>query len=835
MGGGLLQLLAKGAQDHILVGNPQISHFKVVFRRHTNFSMETIKLDHTGNDISQTNKNVVSCIIKRNADMVSNIYFNFELPNIYSGSDDNQVPYEFKWVENIGHNVIDETRLIIGNTEIDKHNSNFLTVYSELRHNETQKHIHNKLIGNVPEVYDPSIGEYKSIPVIDNTTLGTLIDSINGNYIYKCFSYPINTHNELQAATTTTLTLNANERDANTDQFFTDFFIELGSEITGQVTAKTDNGEFTLDDNAEATDNIYKSFIIKINGEQRHISTYNASKTVETTSDFTNINIGDNYTIFPILRKIINYDSGTKIATIDPLESAPDTSIPYKIYRSNGQGMRVSIRKNSSDELSHITVENPGHGYVDGERMYIDIYGKGKASALTHEITGTIAGKTSNNEFTLQDTAGTREDLYNSMGIEVNGEQRIISDYLPNRVVQTSEEFTNISIGDTYRIYPTEPAFFIMYSKYPHCRYGNTSSQRQFSETTSLCNSSVTKNSDFAGSEASLIPSIPKRKIKVPLKFFFNDESGLALPLIALQYHETSVELTLKTIPDLFTINEILTETPTDGPTFASINRRKTTSDIIASLLSTTEFKLNYYFEATYIFLDNDERKRFAESSHSYLIQEVQTRTISNVSETKNHDMFFNHPVKELIIIGQRSDMKDINQWSNYTNWTNEYYAPYSYEYNEYIKGTLAKSTTNKIFYNKNFTIERTDNTKFFDMKYFRKNIINEIEILFNGNVRQRSRDHLYYNLQHPYNFHKTNPKDGVHVYSFSLNPNEFQPSGACNFSRIDNPQIKIDLGLQTGIHEIPNNLYSYDFTLYAVSYNILKIAAGMAGKQFAN
>ena len=146
--------------------------------------------------------------------------------------------------------------------------------------------------------------------------------------------------------------------------------------------------------------------------------------------------------------------------------------------------------------------------------------------------------------------------------------------------------------------------------------------------------------------------------------------------MIALQYHETSIEVTLRTIPDLFTINEKLSETPTNGPTLVSINRRKTTSDIIANFLSTNEFKLNYYFEATYIFLDTEERKRFAESSHSYLIQEVQTRNISNVSETKRHDMFFYHPVKELIVIGQRTDMKNMNQWNNYTNWTNEYHSP---------------------------------------------------------------------------------------------------------------------------------------------------------------
>ena len=93
--------------------------------------------------------------------------------------------------------------------------------------------------------------------------------------------------------------------------------------------------------------------------------------------------------------------------------------------------------------MSYINIENPGHNYVDGEKMYVDIFGNGKGVTITRE-----------------------------------------------------------------------PAFFIIYSKYPHTRYINTNSQRQFSEITEMCNSSVTKNSAFSGSEASLIPSIPKEKLK---------------------------------------------------------------------------------------------------------------------------------------------------------------------------------------------------------------------------------------------------------------------------------------------------------------------------------
>ena len=85
--------------------------------------------------------------------------------------------------------------------------------------------------------------------------------------------------------------------------------------------------------------------IIEINGEQRHISDYTIGKTVHTSVDFTNVNVGDIYRIYPLVRKILNYDATNNIATIDAFTSAPSTNLRYKIYRSNGFGMKVSIKK----------------------------------------------------------------------------------------------------------------------------------------------------------------------------------------------------------------------------------------------------------------------------------------------------------------------------------------------------------------------------------------------------------------------------------------------------------------------------------------------------------
>lgn len=767
MGGGLLQLLAKGAQDNILTGNPQISHFKIVFRRHTNFSMETIKQEIKGNDISQNNNNLLSCKIKRDGDLLTNVYFNFELPEIYSGADAEGVPYEFKWIENIGTNIFSQARLIIGNTEIDKHDSNFFNVYSELTHSDTEKQIYNKLIGNVPELYNPSINEKFLIPVLDNDRNITVTDGVNQNNIYNAYSMPISSLMGLQSIMDTTrVVLSEYEYDNGVDNFFTDCYIKFGYEVNGLINEHTDPNQYVLDANA---DNYYVGCDIEIAGERRTIISQNML-IITVTSAFTGYALqGTPYKILPVCRKITNYISATKVVTFDALITSPDIATHYNIYRSNGTGMKVAIKKNSNNKISFIDIINPGFGHKDGERMYIDITSSG--------------------------------DHFDNGG---------------------------------------DPSFFIKYSDYPHCRHVNTTSRRQYNEITDNIRSTVTKNTDLSSVKSQLIPSIPKRKMKVPMNFFFNKERGMALPMIALQYNEVSIEVTLRTIADLFTISE-LTKTQVGNTTNYNFNRKKTTDSIIGDFISLNDFTINHFMEATFIFLDTEERSRFASSNHDYLIQEVQTVNIKNVSIGKLHDMTFYHPVKELIVIGQRTDLLEVNQWNNYTNWPNENVAPYSYSFNKYSNGIIHQknSTTTEVFYNKAISTKTTDVDRNFGMPYFRKNIIDKMELQFNGSVREREKDHQYFNYIHPYEYFKTNPKDGIHVYSFSAHPNEFQPSGACNFSRISTFQINIELGLLEGIHQLPkennNIMYDYNYTIYAVNYNILKIASGMASKQFAN
>jgi hypothetical protein len=778
MAGGLIQLLATGAQDHILVGNPQISFFKIVYRRHTNFSMETIKLDPVGQEISASSNTIINCDIKRNAELLSSVYFTFELPAIYSGSDStNYVPYEFKWIENIGTNIIDSTRLLIGGTEIDRHTSQFLNIYSELRLNETAKKAHNELIGHVPEMYNPTINTVNNshfIPVLDSDTggLGTSITHISNHNKYNVY-YDTDETIGTFTISGVELTLTGTNTFQPVSNLYIGDYIRIGVEEQGTCGTVANTTIILSADTVGSADDFYIGYNILVNNQLRTITDYVTSNKTATISVAwtTNPPSGSFYELIPIRREIIDYSS-SYVAEVAPWSATAPTVLTNGgncvIERGNGSGMTVRLTKHATNnEINTIEIIDQGQNYKDSDKLYIDMDGAGA----------------------VQNT--------------------------------------------------NDPTFYLLKSNYPHIRSTNTSVSRQYDEHTNELHKNVVQNADVT--KANVIPSIPKRKIKVPLRFFFSSDNGLALPLISLQYHEVNIEITLKKISDLFTIVERLSDsTSLSNETISSFHRRKTTNTLITEFITPSEFKLNYGFEANYIFLDTEERRRFAENNQEYLIQEVQMVKLSDVDNTATHDIQLYHPVKEIIIVPQRTDMSTTNNWNNYTNWPMEHIAPYSHQYLNNERHYLNKTNTNKVGYNKHYNPSKTtDTTRNFEMQYFRKNIIDKIELRFNGDVRQRQNDSMFYNKIQPYQHHKTAPKDGINVYSFSLNPNEFQPSGSCNFSRIQNFQIKLDLGIESAVFAIPEVLgvkdYKYDIQVYAINYNILKIASGMGAKQFAN
>ena len=155
MPGGIIDLAAKGAQDFYLTNNPQITFFKNVMKKHTNFSMELIEIDPSSDkNLQKSLETDIEFKIDRNGDLVKQIYFVFNLPDIYSSSS-TYAGYKFKWIERIGEYIIKEVILEIGGQEIDKHYGEWLHIWNELTLSEKKKDGYNRMIANVSEVYDP--------------------------------------------------------------------------------------------------------------------------------------------------------------------------------------------------------------------------------------------------------------------------------------------------------------------------------------------------------------------------------------------------------------------------------------------------------------------------------------------------------------------------------------------------------------------------------------------------------------------------------------------------------------------------------------------------------
>ena len=224
----------------------------------------------------------------------------------------------------------------------------------------------------------------------------------------------------------------------------------------------------------------------------------------------------------------------------------------------------------------------------------------------------------------------------------------------------------------------------------------------------------------------------------VPLRFWFCRNPGLALPLIALQYHEVKVILN----HDLSGVYDNADNSP-DNKLWCD-----------------------------YIYLDTDERRRFAQVSHEYLIEQVQEQTWS----TTQKDLNFNHPVKELI-------------WS------------------------------------KSISSGQIPSLDPVDWK-----------LKLNGHDRFAARNTLYFTRTQVWENHSGHGglgvstgsenavgrlNDGIAVYSFALKPEEHQPSGTCNFSRIDNAQL--------------DSTQTDPCIVYAVNYNVLRIMSGMGGLAYSN
>jgi hypothetical protein len=270
----------------------------------------------------------------------------------------------------------------------------------------------------------------------------------------------------------------------------------------------------------------------------------------------------------------------------------------------------------------------------------------------------------------------------------------------------------------------------------------------------------------------------------VPLEFWFNRNVGLALPLIALQYHEVKINIDFETAPNCTQPSQ-------------SSGAISSSGDITSSLW------------VDYIYLDTDERRRFAQLSHEYLIEQLQFTGDESISDctvvsAPRIKMNFNHPVKELVWIVQADgNLTTSTTWNNWINFATD--TPVS---------VSSSSTTN---YGTLNPVDESAGTN----------------IQLNGQDRFYAREGSYFNLVQPYQHHESaggNP--GINVYSFALKPEEHQPSGTLNFSRIDTAYLNLKLAAITPKY---TSTKTGKVKVFAVNYNVLRIMSGMGGLAYSN
>ena len=263
----------------------------------------------------------------------------------------------------------------------------------------------------------------------------------------------------------------------------------------------------------------------------------------------------------------------------------------------------------------------------------------------------------------------------------------------------------------------------------------------------------------------------------IPLEFWFARNPGAALPLIALQYHDVKINIQWNKANQIF-------KRDTETGKVTSYRHKQ------ANLL------------IDYVYLDVEERRRMAQETHEYLIEQIQFNEDKGITSSNVRlDLTFNHPVKELVWVTQATWRRDC-RINHYTDMEVDQIAPLDYD-----------------------------------------DIIYDCSIQINGQDRVPSLPSQYYIGVQPYQHHSGSPNvsgvDKIYCYSFAIRPEEHQPSGTCNFSRIDTAHIVFSVDGNTKISAdetlSDQNDGPFNIRVYALNYNILRVMSGMAGLSYSN
>ena len=384
----------------------------------------------------------------------------------------------------------------------------------------------------------------------------------------------------------------------------------------------------------------------------------------------------------------------------------------------------------------------------------------------------------------------------------------------------------------------------------------------------------------------------------IPLAYWFNRHNGLALPLIALQYHDVRVTIQYRAATECVNFEGPSLAVPLTGVSMA-----------------------DSYLLIDYVYLDSEERKRFAQASHEYLIEQLQfTGSEALSAQTSKFRLNFNHPSKFLIwvpVLGKYANSHDFLAYADDGDWaaakeragklawlasrelmqvedasgemiiatadgepSTDAHPPKRAVINSSVLNLMADKVDGQLMFPYNGSNYQADPenvvllvndltsedmsqlistlhangqdiqafqffgtagrtahsvhvTDAFNYGRFLDRTANPVasaKLQLNGHDRFQERDGQYFNYVQPWQHFSNTPADGINVYSFALKPEDHQPSGTCNFSRIDNATLNVTVVNRNDVSDNDSNL-----NIYTVNYNVLRVMSGMAGTAYSN
>jgi hypothetical protein len=760
-GGALIQLAAYGTQNIYLTGDPQITYWKTVYKRYTNFSIESVEQNISGNILAGKS---ISVTISRDGDLLKNLFIQYNPQQIYNG---NNVTFDNGGIpSNLGNTILKQMELEIGGNLIDRQYGIWLTIWNNITtiNYITPSPPVDTFLQQGCTGVEPSVSTLSNRTGYNHQQQNTEFDfELITDYNYDgsqpfnhlssyniCINYTISADTFIPTSGSFTISINNInnlETLSNVNSVYMYFFVMANSgksyicSYTGITTASGITsisgciplqGYPLVNDPILANSSSYLTPALKNTGTT-YGSFYN--QIYSGNRDFYYLEV---YSFFMGFRS-----KGTYTIYIDGITDP--TNAGYKIYNGTYEQLFLDWASRF-DGLKTLGIFDLG--YIPGIKNRLDTTPTANRTLTLNDYVVFNDLPIISNEFNVLHTSGVSTLLLSSP-INLNYYQTI----LPPESGVLITTYNNVKYYLTY----SDLSYKYMYAVYDNrtTYIFNIINIISYPLTYITIPIDTTVYFIYYNYNLSNAPT----EAYIPMKFWFCKNPGLALPLIALQFHEVKFNIQLADYKELHATK------------FTDVNL--------------TSFKVF----ADFVYLDSNERRLFAQNAHEYLIEQLQHNVFnnsftSNISGGKLQiNLNFANPVKEIVFCGYPDSVGiDSGGIATPTN-------------------LLTNSSVNLSNVQLGMVFDQVNRFSSRNLKYFTRNQIWDSSNAYDIN-------------------------DNIGVYSFSLRPEETQPSGSCNFSRIINPYLVFS-------NFAPGEELNY-IDIYATNYNILRIMSGMGNLAFA-